>query len=163
MAGGLQSSWPAKINGVSYEEKHGRGGETREENEEVARMCSPTADVKGGRRIFVGRRTTTEKKAGSAPLAGGASIVLQHREGAKRMQLDVVVRVVVLDCSGMTPDRRIRQPNSGGVRLWFSLCRWRMVMMLQGREGKATVQLETAAGAHGTGAHVFIGRGKGRG
>jgi hypothetical protein len=52
MAGGLHSSWPAKINGVSYEEKHSRGGETREENEEVARMCSPTADVKGGRRIF---------------------------------------------------------------------------------------------------------------
>jgi hypothetical protein len=63
MAGGLHSSWPAKINGVSYEEKHSRGGETREENEEVARMCSPTADVKGGRRIFAGWQTTTEKKA----------------------------------------------------------------------------------------------------
>jgi hypothetical protein len=42
----------AKINDVLYEEKHGRGGETREENEEVARMCSPVVDVKGGSRIL---------------------------------------------------------------------------------------------------------------
>jgi hypothetical protein len=35
--------------------------------------------------------------------------------------------------------------------------------MLQGREGKVAAQVEIAAGAHGTGAHVFIGQGKGRG
>jgi hypothetical protein len=47
-----EDSWPAKINGVPYEEKHGRGGETREENEEVVQMFSPAADAKGGGQIL---------------------------------------------------------------------------------------------------------------
>jgi hypothetical protein len=67
------------------------------------------------------------KMAGSAPLAGGAPVVVQHQEGAKRMQLDVVVHVVVLDCSGRTPDRRIERSSvvaHGGRRLG-SCAGWR--------------------------------------
>jgi hypothetical protein len=163
MAGGQSTLGRPKSRRSGHGEVRARGGKIEERLR--GSRGSPHLRWKGTEVAGFCRRVDGdgEEVWARAPLAGGAPAVLCRREGAKRMLLDVVVRVVVLDCSGMTPDRRIRQPNSGGVRLWFSLCRWRMVMMLQGREGKATAQLETAAGAHGTGAHVFIGRGKGRG